>query len=159
NWKTAEELMKDLKDDPEFLRRQEQKAERSKRLQEQFSLLESPVLEKLSQLGYEASSLSDVVKNYSPLADPIVHVLLDAVKSTSDVKFLEWLIRSLAAAAHPFDGAVLVECYKRFSDWNLQWVILNTVACAKPHSIDDWIAKCLADPMPGKTLRDLGYGQ
>lgn len=156
-WKTADELMTELNRNPEFLQRRAAKDKRRREREEQFAKLESPVVERMRAVGFEASSIVDAIKKYSPLPDQLVELLLDSIGKSSDVKLLEWLIRALAAARRPFNGQALTECYDKVNDIELRWVILNTIACANPHSIDDWIAEVRKDPYVSETLQKLGY--
>lgn len=156
-WKTAEELMTELNKNPEFLRRRAAKDKRRKEREEEFAQLERPVVERMRAIGFEAISITDAIKKYSPLPDKLVELLLDSIRQSSVVKLLEWLIRALAAARRPFNGQALIECYDKFNDIELRWVILNTIACAKPHSIDNWIQNASRDPYVAETLEKLGY--
>ena len=91
-----------------------------------------------------------------PGTDEIVDEFLKGVENSTDLRFLETLIRGLGAAARPFDGRPLIKCYDTFKDDNLRWVIANTIALARPHSIDNWLEDALRNPVLGKTLRELG---
>lgn len=155
-WKTAQELMAELNSNPDFLRRKAEKEQRRKEREEHFGSLECPILDKLRTSGFDAPSITEVVKRFSPLPDEIVDVFINGVENSADVKLLESLIRGLGAATNPFDGRPLVKCYENFNDDNLRWVIANTIVLARPHSIDDWIEEALHNPVLGKTLRELG---
>src|ERR1022692_1550645 len=141
--------MADVNSTPEFLHRRAEKEKRTKEREERFAVLEGPIVERLKTIGFDAGSVIDAVQKYSPLPKEFVDVLFEGIKHSSDLKLLEGLIRALAAARESFDGRPIVECYERFNDWNLRWVIANTIACAKPHSIDSWIDKALNDPVLG----------
>ncbi len=156
-WYTAAEVIARQNADPEFLRKQAARDERRRERAERFAQSERPVVERMNAIGFDASSIIDAINKFSPLPERLVEVLLDAITSSSDVKLLEWLIRALAPARRPFDGRPLAECYKRINDFDLRWVILNTIACAKPHSIDAWIAEVSQDPYVAETLQKLGH--
>jgi hypothetical protein len=143
NWKTAGEIMAELNSNPDFVRRKAEKEKRREEREKRFAALERPILDELKASGFEAGSITELIKKSRPLPHEIVVVLLGGIETATDVKLLEWLVRALAAAGHPFDGRPLVKCYETFKDDNLRWVIANTIACAKPHSIDDWIDKAL----------------
>ncbi len=157
NWKMAQELMAELNSNPDFLRRKAEKEQRRKEREEHFGAMERPIVDQVRARGFDASSITEAVKRYSPLPDEIVAVFLNGVENSADLKLLETLIRGLGAAAHPFDGRPLVKCYETFKDDNLRWAIANTIALARPHSIDDWIEDALHNPVLGKTLRELGF--
>src|SRR5260221_2924383 len=143
NWKTAGEIMAELNSNPEFVRRKAEKEKRRVEREKRFAALERPILDAIGARGFEAASITDLIEKYSPLPAEIVDVLLEGVEQATDAKLLEWLVRALAVAGQPFDGRPLVNCYETFKDDNLRWVITNTIACAKPHSIDEWIQKAL----------------
>jgi len=147
--------MAELNSNPDFLRRQAEREERANEREHRIRTLERPVLDSLRARGFDAPSITDAVKMYSPLSNEIVDVFLDSVNKTADVKLLETLIRGLGAAARSFDGRPLVRCYESCHDDNLQWVITNTIALARPHSIDDWMEKFLRDPSREKIFREL----
>jgi len=156
-WKTAAEIIAEQNANPEFLRKQAARAKRRQEQAERFAELERPVIDRMKALGFDASSITDAIHKYSPLSELLVELLLDSISQSSEVKLLQWLIRALAAAGRPFNGQPLIECYHKSNDIELRWVILNTIACAKPHSIDDWIAKVSQDPYVAETLQKLGY--
>jgi hypothetical protein len=67
------------------------------------------------------------------------------------------VVRQLAVAAEPFDGRPLVELFEGTTSWYfLRWAILNTIACAMPHSIDAWRHKARRDAWIEKTLQAIG---
>jgi hypothetical protein len=156
-WQTAEQFMAELNSNPEFLRRKAEKDARRREREEHLQALERPILDKLKECGFDAPSIADLVEIYSPLPDVVVGVLLDSLEQCANTKTLESLIRALGAAARPFDGRPLVKCYESFNDDTLRWVIANTIALVRPHSIDAWIAEALSDPVRGVTLRNLGF--
>src|SRR5262249_10834886 len=107
--------------------------------------------------------VSEAAKEYAPLPDTFVVVLLDAVREYAGIKeytssnVLEMVIRALGAAAHPFDGGPLIECYEKNNDPTIRWAICNTIALVRPRNIDDWIQTALSDPQLAKTLREVGF--
>jgi hypothetical protein len=171
-WITAEELMSQLDHDPNYRRGVDEKNRKEQDRAARDAALELPILQKLRALGFVGDSIWDLTEKYCPLPQQLAEVLLDEVRrltsqisrysdyySSTEVRVLDALIRGLAAAASPFDGRPLVKCYETTRDPSLRWVIANTIASARPHSIDDWIEKALKEPWLAKTLRDLGYGK
>lgn len=157
SWKTAAELDAELAKDAEFQRLAAEKAKRRQEREAAFTILERPILDDLTLCGYEAASIHQALRRYAPLPIGFVDVLLDWVSRSTDLRILETLIRALGAAHQPFDGRTLAKCFDENRDENLRWVILNTVAIAKPHSIEEWLAKVLQNPAWRKTLVELGY--
>ncbi len=163
SWKTADELMAELENNSEFVRRRAEKQQRLQEREERVAAQERPIIEGLRALGFELSEVSEAVRKYAPLPDEFVAVLLDAVKQIGDLdeythsNVLEMIIRALGAAARPFDGRPLVECYEKNTDPTVRWVICNTISLVRPTNIEDWVQKALADPQISKTLRKLGF--
>lgn len=154
----AEEVMRELARDPEFVRRQAAKEEKRRRLDEYYTKLAAPLLDQLSRRGFAAPSLEDVVERYAPLPGSAVEVLLSNLASCEDRRQCEELVHAIAAAKNRFDGRALVDCYERIRDDEaVRWVILNTIALTRPHSIDGWLEKAKHDPYLRKTLLKLGY--
>lgn len=154
-WKTAEEIMAEQQRDPEFQRRAAEKLKRRQEREAAHALLEKPVLAELETLGFKIDSVYRLAKTYGWLPKPVVETLLKWVAQATDKHLLEALIRQLAAAKKPFDGTVLAKCFDGTKDPTLQWVIVNTIASAKPHSIDDWLKKLLENAYWKKTYNGL----
>lgn len=155
-WKTAEEVIAEQNSNPEFVRRRAEKEQRRKQREKEYAEIERPIVECMRAVGFEANSIIDAIQKFAPLPDELVAVLLQGVTTSTDIKLLEWLIRALAAARNPFDGRPLVECYAMYNDCNLRWVIANTIGCAKPLYVEDWVKTALQDEVLGKLLRALG---
>lgn len=154
-WRTVGEILAEQANNAEF---QCRKAERDRRREvrmEQYRDQERPILEELIFKGFDAPSVFEAARNYAPLPDEMVEILLGGIEKTSDLKLLEVLIRGLGNVARPFDGRPLVRCYESSNDCNLQFAVLSTIALARPHSIDEWIEKIRQHPIHGKTLREL----
>jgi hypothetical protein len=158
-WTKAEDLMAELEKDPDYLRRRAERDEKFSRLKEKYARLERPILEILASHGYQAESIDDALKRFAPLPKPVVEVFLGGLETCDDDRIRESLVRALGAAERPFDGRPLVRVYEDTPDDNLRWAIANTIALVRPHSIDEWLAQAVADPVLGKTLKTLGFMQ
>jgi hypothetical protein len=154
-WQSAEEFLAELERDPEYCQRRAARRKRFEERRKLYAALEQPILADLGTEHIEAASITDLIQRYSPLSSTICNVLLRWVARSTDARLLEMLIRALAAAGQRFDGRQLVKCYRETKDENLKWVILNTIAITKPHSIDEWLDMALKDPIIGKQLHDL----
>jgi HEAT repeat protein len=157
NRRTAEEVMAELEQDPEYVRRRAAIDEKFRRLEDRDALLERPILAKLRSRGYVASSIKDALEKFAPLPPDLTEVLLRTLEACEDDRIRESVVRALGAAANPFDGRTLVKCYESTHDEGLRFAILNTIALSKVHSINDWLAKARRDPYLHKTLENLGY--
>jgi len=158
--------MKESEQDPEIVRHRNEKEERRQRRKEFYAEMDRPLLDTLRSLGFEATSIEDVIQKHAPLPSLVVEILLKSLETYQDwvvpeavirQNQLDMVVRALAAAAEPFDGRPLVKCYETKGNEAIEWSILNTIACAKPHSIDGWIRKQEKIPGIKKTLTDLGY--
>jgi hypothetical protein len=154
-YRDADELMAELRQDPEYIRRMAEKAERREKQVQRINLAVQPIMDQLHQLGYIGEDIREVIHNHAPLPPDAVSVLLHAIETCTEPLCYEMYVRALAASAYPFDGRTLVDLYAKARDEGLRWSILNTIAVARPHSIDDWIAEAEQDPYRGQILRDL----
>jgi hypothetical protein len=68
---------------------------------------------------------------------------------------LESAVRALAASQEGFDGRPLVQCFEATQDEGVKWAVINTMVCAKPHSINDWLAKLCESPYWREIVHDL----
>jgi hypothetical protein len=162
---SAEELVKQLQDDPRFLREEAQREKKWRRLKEADARIESPILVELNFASFRGESIQAVVENHAPLPDEAVAILLrwqrtlnqqDLDDGSGHARLSESIVRALAATTISFDGRPLTECFEKTSDESLKWAIANTIALKNPHSIDGWVVEKLKHPYWGKKLRELG---
>jgi hypothetical protein len=154
---TAGQLMKELENDPEFLKqRAERTARRNRRLQAMFDD-ERPILERLKDAGFEVESLEEIAPKFAPLPDVLVESLLDCLPLCGHDRNRELVIRALGAAKNRFDGRPLIASYKSTYDEGVRFAVLNTIALTKPHSIDTWLEAARRDPYLHAELEKLGY--
>jgi hypothetical protein len=154
---TAEELIEKLEADPEYRARKERRDEKFRRLREKYAQLDRPIVESLANLGFHVDSFDEIVKKFAPLPKPIVDVLLRALEECKDWKQREALARALGTAKEPFDGRILTRLYDETWDCGLQFAIANTIALARPHSIQEWIEKSDKHSKLRTDLTNLGY--
>lgn len=155
-WMRADEFNADLEKDIEFQRR---KGEREKRRAEREAKLDSNfklIMMDLRKLGVNAASIEEMTRQYAPLPSHVIEALLEWLPKTHHDRINESIVRALGAAQSPFDGNALVQCYEASNDEGLRFAILNTIALARPHSIDDWLQKMREDPTIRKKLGVLG---
>jgi len=154
---TVEELSARLEDNPEYQRRRKEKDENILFIEQQCSKLANPVLEKLRKLGFEASSMEELVQKYAPLSCEGVCIILEQVEPGQEELLCESLVRALAAANKRFDGSPLIRYYECTPNESLRWTICNTNALIHSHSIDSCIGQAAPESPLVKTLRGLGY--
>lgn len=145
-----------LFDDPEFRRRQDERLERLRQGELESKRIFAPLVRRLGNAGFKEASLKEITSRYAPLPSMAVGILLDSLVDFDDDSAKEMVVRQLAASAQPFDGRPLVACFDDTTDGSLRWAVLNTIACAKPHSIDCWLADAVGDRWVERTLLGLG---
>ena len=153
---TAAELMAKLQADSEYQRRAKEKERALQERQEVDGQTFAPCLEKLHRFRFAGESVEAIVKTYSPLPEAAVSVLLSFLPTLTDPRHIESVVRALGASAKPFDGQPLARCFESTDNEALKWAIANTIALARPHSIDDWLFELCKSPRWHKTLQELG---
>jgi hypothetical protein len=154
---SAKEFMAELAADPEYVRMRAEKDEKSRQRKERLDGIARPILEKLRDAGFPAESIHDLVKTFAPLPEEAVDILIASLKSCLEEPIQESLARALGAAKTPFDGRPLAALFDSTSDESLRFAILNTIALARPNSIDEWIQKISQNEYRRKQLADLGH--
>ncbi len=149
---SVDELFKD----PEFCRRNEERLEEIRQAELEAERIFAPLMRKLARAGFDAPSIYDVAERYVPLPRAAVEILLSYITSFDDDNAKEDIVRQLVAPEQPFDGRPLVDCFESTTNSSLRWAILNTIACARPHSIDEWLRTALRDTWIETTMRALG---
>jgi hypothetical protein len=156
--KTSAELMAELQSDPEF-RAREAEADRKRIVREQeHQRLMRPLLLRLEQIGVSGTTLQEIVRRFAPLSPDAIQILLSALPEIDAPRPKESIVRALGAASEPFDGRPLIECYEQTRDEGVKWAVLNTIALARPHSIETWLATIRHTPA-GDTLRKLSVSE
>lgn len=154
---TAEEFMKQLSTDTEYLRLRAEKDEKSRIRTERLNGVSKPILMRLADVGFPADSFQSLVKQYAPLPEQVVLILLDSLTKCDEERIMESLVRAMGASESPFDGRPLINCFDSTTNEGLRFAILNTIALAKPHSIDKWLEKARQSESLRQKLSDLGY--
>lgn len=154
---TAEELLQQLANDPDYQRRAAEKEERIQKSQQRLDELDRPILAKLKSLGFPVASTDELVARYGPLPKGIVDVLLEHIAPGGDERHTAWLVRCLAAAGEPFDGRPLARLYESTWDEGIRYAIALAITMARPHSIDEWIEKMPEESSLKYDLKNLGY--
>ena len=76
SWKTAKDLMVELKADSDYLQKRKEMDEKFRRLEERYLELARPILERLRSEGFESDSIEHLVKKYVPLSSQVVSIIL-----------------------------------------------------------------------------------
>jgi hypothetical protein len=165
---TAEELMNQLKSDPDFVRQEAAREEKWRQRREASTRVAAPVVTDLNKEGFDGESIQSIVENHAPLPARAIDILLkwlqllseqDLEDNSVQAKLADSVARALSATTLSFDGRPLANCFERTNDEGLRWAIANTIALTSPHSIDAWLTEKLKHRYWGKTLRELGVQQ
>jgi hypothetical protein len=157
NWMTAEELMKELNNDPVYLAK---RAAKETRINARFEALETQLqgcIEELNKGGFQGGSLEEVVKINAPLPFNAVKILLDTLARDIELGNKQRLVRALGATRIDFDGTILGQLFEDVRDESFRFVILNTIALTRPSGLDGFIDHIWSDEYRRKQLMDLGF--
>lgn len=152
---TAGELLNELRQNPEYRRKQEQQARETALNIAKFHRLAAPILHELRAVGVEPSSLDKLAHEYAPLSGDVVKILLKWIPRATDPNLQEVLIRPLGATGVSFDGRPLAEAFEAAESSALRWAIANTIAEARPTGITDWVLSTVQDPQYGNARQML----
>lgn len=148
--KTAAELMAELSQDPEFVAKQNRRAEADDQRRRAVIRALQPVVEDLREIGITVDSVDDLPSRHAPLNDSITSVLRRWLGGFEDPRATEQVVRALAAARPGFPGTELTDLFDQASDPSLRWAIANTVALARPSDVTDWLRSRVRDRSIGK---------
>jgi hypothetical protein len=155
NWLSAEELLAQLRQDPDFQRGQ---AERDRGHQEHGQRVRAsskPVVQALSDAGFVVDAVDELAARYAPLSQDAVDILLSWLPRVDDESVQEMIVRALAATTESFDGIPLARVFEAGRSESLRWAIGNTLALAHPTGLADWVIKAVTDPRSGKARETL----
>ena len=155
-WKTAAELMAELEAKPEFVARRAAKRRRREERRRLFQTQYAPTFSKLAALGYRVGSTDELVNRHAPLPAAVVAVLLEGLRPENHPRVNEMLVRTLVAAAGPYDGRPLRRCFEGTNDEGVRWAVLNTISVTDPTHVDGWLDELRSSARWGPELAKLG---
>jgi len=147
---TAAELVKKLERNPEFVARRAAKLEEHARKIAPALEIQKQILSELSSRQVVADSLAGL-GNSGNVPPAAVDVLLAWLSRTEDPNIRMAIVRPLAAATEPFDGTPLARIFDGTDHYTLRWTIANTIACAHPTGLSEWLESRLSDSSLGRT--------
>lgn len=143
-------FIKRLIKDPNTKLYMEQRKQQRKESEYRIREAEAPVLEELARLGFQVNKLSDWVNSNYQVPPQVIDVLMKWLPIVAHVRIQEMIIRSLGAPERLYDGRPLAELYERIdTPEGLRWVIGNTIECALPTNITEWVVS---------TVQNASYG-
>jgi len=147
NWISAEELVNQLQENPEYQKRKaEIDARRKKRIEADRGAAR-PVIQELQNSGYNVTCFSDYVNSNYRLTPKEVKILIKWLPEIKSQDVQEMIVRALGGTEKPFDGRPLTDLFeqagKSFKGDSLQWVIANTISIGKVENITDWIVEAI----------------
>lgn len=154
-WLSAEELMTQLQQDPEY---QKQQAERERAHEERVRRMREaadPVVRELQNVGFAVEAVEEIAARYAPVPRPAIDILLSWLPRVEDETVREMMVRALAATTEPFDGCPLARVFEESRSESLRWAIGNTMALAHPTGLAEWVVRAVSDPASGKARETL----
>ena len=153
---TAAKLLKSLRHNPEFIRREQQDEQRRQELEGFFDAEERPLIQDLGQVGLKIKSVWDLVNSSQAYAQAIP-VLLKHLKQPYHPKIKEGIIRALTVKeAVGVAAPPLVEAFRNITDpdtfvgQNLKWVIGNALSVVADEDVFESIVELVRDKRHGK---------
>jgi len=111
--RTAEEFLRELAADPQFVRRQEEREAERRQLERQLRDAEAPLLRDLADVGVDVESAWDLVNTSTPYPDALP-VLLDHLGRDYPDPVREGIARALAVRGDAaFAWATLLRLYRQ----------------------------------------------
>ncbi len=147
---TANDIMDRLLNDPKYCEMMKEKKLRRSIRHHDLENIERPIIQELERSGVHVEDISDLIRKYAPLSPEIVKILLSWISKIEHDNVLDMLIRALAAPAEPYDGSPLATLFEVTNSlYGLRWVIGNTIECAVPTNITEWVVS---------TVQNASYG-
>jgi hypothetical protein len=143
---TAAEFAAQLKQDPEYLAKQAEQAQRAA----QAEGSERVAMQYLASHGYPANSFQDLLQRYSPIPEDLANALLDLLSEVDNPNVVESIVRALGATRSELDPSPLIKLFEQTQSENLRWAIANTFAEARPRSAGEWILGALQQKSYGR---------
>lgn len=112
NWKTAAELMKELRADPEWVAAREKEEQSRRKRGSELRVAEQPILDDLRKIGYsEVQSVWDFVNTDDPYPDA-VPILLHHLSKPYPGAVREGIARALSVPEARYACSQLIEAYR-----------------------------------------------
>jgi hypothetical protein len=147
---TAKEIVDRLLNNPEYCEMMKEKKLRRSIRNQDLENIERPIIQELERSGVHAEDISDLISKYAPLPPEIVKILLSWISKIEQDNVLDMLVRALAAPAEPYDGSPLVRLFEATNSlYGLRWVIGNTIECAVPTNITEWVVNAVQNTSYG----------
>lgn len=148
---TAGESLARLERDPAYQQRVGKRLDELATIREARQRTLAPLLHELRQRGFEAKSLSDLVRKYAPLDAGIRPLMHDWFVRVNDSALKDAILNVLANTKGDADGRFLTEQFELASDASVQWQIAATIEMTRPSGIEDWLFKTARNPALGKS--------
>ncbi|NII28883.1 hypothetical protein HB364_27645 [Pseudoflavitalea sp. X16] len=155
----ANDLIKQLEQNPEYIKKQKEQEAHLKERFAQISQIEASCIMDIQANGFtDISTLSDLLQLKQANKKLIGLLLKWLPEINNQYNSQEMIVRGLAMTKESFDGAVLVKLFDNSgSSFNLKWAIGNTIASAKVENITQWLENKLTDGEQPKENEMLVY--
>jgi hypothetical protein len=155
NLLSAEALMTQLQQDPEYQRQQAERERAHEQRMQRMHEAAEPVVRELQAAGFAVDAVEQLPPRYAPIPQPAIDILLSWLPRVQDERVQEMIVRALAATTEPFDGRPLARVFEESRSESLRWAIGNTMALAHPTGLAEWVINAIADPASGKARETL----
>ncbi len=148
---TAQELMEQLKRDPDYRRGEQQRERERAQGAAEFRRAAAPVLEALAAAGVEVERLEDLQRK-RPGVERAVPVLVEWLGRVERDDVKEAVVRALSVPwARPAAAAPLVAEFRAVTDPTLKWAIGNALAVVADETVLDDLIELVRDAGHGKS--------
>ncbi len=149
--KTAAELMAELNQKPEYVARQREVAERTRRNVEEYREAAAPLLAELAAAGFGVQSVSELHQkrfNY----ESVVPILVKWLPLMSNPRVKESIVRALSVPFAQEAAPLLVEEFRRVDSEpsGLKWAIGNALDVVANDAVMDEMIDLAIDKRHGK---------
>jgi hypothetical protein len=155
SWVTAEELMAELQQDPEFKKQQTEREHAYEARMQRVRVAAEPVVHQLQSAGFAIHAVEELAPRYAPIPGPAIRILLSWIPRVQEEAVREMIVRALAATTEPFDGRPLAHAFESSNSESFRWAVGNTMALANPTGVEEWVVKAVANPNSGKARETL----
>ncbi|NVB39791.1 hypothetical protein G6O69_18245 [Pseudenhygromyxa sp. WMMC2535] len=130
---TAKSFLESLHDDPEWVQKMEERAEKQRRTQAELLAAQKPIIDDLHTVGVNVNRVWDLLNNETP--PKVIPILIKHINKLYPPRILEAIARALATPSASTHWATLLEKFERTTEKEVKDGL--AVALAKIASYDE----------------------
>ena len=149
---SAEALMKQLSEDPDYVLRMEAKEAARREALEQHARASAPLIAELKEAGFAVESLDELRHSGKPYKAAIP-ILIKWLPVVSDPSLIDSVARALSVPwAKPLAAKALITEFRSLSDAmsSVKWTIGNALSIVADDSVTDELLEIVQDRRHGK---------